>query len=89
VKFRPGARLLKTLSGWKRTVKQFEMGGIFRLESHSVRLQSLCGAALCVAIGHSFTVMINRRASRAAQYGGDPVNMVSGLVLSEALRGGC
>jgi peptidoglycan/LPS O-acetylase OafA/YrhL len=38
------------------------MAGVFRLEGHSVRLQSLRGAAaLCVAIGHSFTVMSNGR----------------------------
>jgi peptidoglycan/LPS O-acetylase OafA/YrhL len=38
------------------------MGSSFRLEGHSLRLQSLRGiAALCVAIGHSFTVMINGR----------------------------
>jgi len=36
--------------------------GVFRLEGHSVRLQSLRGiAALCVAVGHAFTVMRNGR----------------------------
>src|SRR5262245_55634440 len=34
----------------------------FRLDSHSVRLQSLRGlAALAVAIGHSFALLINGR----------------------------
>jgi len=38
------------------------MAGVFRLEGHSVRLQSLRGvAALCVAVGHAFTVMRNGR----------------------------
>src|SRR6185437_10091631 len=38
------------------------MGGMFRLEGHSVRLQSLRGiAALCVAVGHAFMVMSNGR----------------------------
>jgi peptidoglycan/LPS O-acetylase OafA/YrhL len=38
------------------------MAGVFRLEGHSVRLQSLRGiAALTVAVGHSFTVMSNGR----------------------------
>jgi len=38
------------------------MGGVFRLEGHSVRLQSLRGlAAVCVAVGHAFTVMSNGR----------------------------
>ena len=38
------------------------MGGMFRLEGHSLRLQSLRGiAALCVAVGHAFTVMSNGR----------------------------
>ncbi len=38
------------------------MGGVFRLQGHSVRLQSLRGiAALCVAVGHAFTVMSNGR----------------------------
>ena len=38
------------------------MAGDFRLEGHSVRLQSLRGiAALCVAVGHGFTVMRNGR----------------------------
>jgi peptidoglycan/LPS O-acetylase OafA/YrhL len=38
------------------------MAGDFRLEGHSLRLQSLRGiAALSVAIGHSFTVMSNGR----------------------------
>ena len=38
------------------------MVGVFRLEGHSVRLQSLRGiAALCVAVGHAFTVMRNGR----------------------------
>lgn len=38
------------------------MGGFFRLEGHSCRLQSVRGlAALSVAVGHSFTVMSNGR----------------------------
>src|SRR5262249_55305432 len=38
------------------------MGGVFRLEGHSVRLQSLRGlAAVCVAVGHAFTGMSNGR----------------------------
>jgi peptidoglycan/LPS O-acetylase OafA/YrhL len=38
------------------------MAGFFRLEGHSLRLQSLRGlAALSVAVGHSFTVMSNGR----------------------------
>jgi peptidoglycan/LPS O-acetylase OafA/YrhL len=38
------------------------MAGYFRLEGHSLRLQSLRGiAALSVAVGHSFTVMSNGR----------------------------
>lgn len=38
------------------------MGGSFRLGGHSVRLQSLRGiAALTVAVGHAFTVMVNGR----------------------------
>jgi peptidoglycan/LPS O-acetylase OafA/YrhL len=38
------------------------MAGVFRLEGYSVRLQSLRSiAALCVAVGHSFTVMSNGR----------------------------
>jgi peptidoglycan/LPS O-acetylase OafA/YrhL len=38
------------------------MGGFFRLEGHSRRLQSVRGlAALSVAVGHSFTVMSNGR----------------------------
>jgi len=38
------------------------MAGTFRLEAHSIRLQSLRGiAALCVAVGHSFIVMSNGR----------------------------
>lgn len=38
------------------------MGGLFRLEGHSLRLQSIRGlAALSVAVGHSFTVMSNGR----------------------------
>jgi peptidoglycan/LPS O-acetylase OafA/YrhL len=38
------------------------MAGIFRLEGHAIRLQSLRGiAALCVAVGHTFTLMRNGR----------------------------
>jgi peptidoglycan/LPS O-acetylase OafA/YrhL len=38
------------------------MSGVFRLDGHSIRLQSLRGiAALCVAVGHAFTVMRNGR----------------------------
>jgi peptidoglycan/LPS O-acetylase OafA/YrhL len=38
------------------------MAGIFRFEAHSIRLQSLRGiAAVCVAVGHTFTVMGNGR----------------------------
>ena len=40
--------------------------GVFRLEGHSVRLQSLRGiAALCVAVGHAFAVMRNGRVEDA------------------------
>jgi peptidoglycan/LPS O-acetylase OafA/YrhL len=38
------------------------MAPVLRLDAHSVRLQSLRGiAALCVAVGHAFTVMKNGR----------------------------
>jgi peptidoglycan/LPS O-acetylase OafA/YrhL len=38
------------------------MAGVFRLEGHAVRLQSLRGiAALSVAVGHAFTLMSNGR----------------------------
>jgi peptidoglycan/LPS O-acetylase OafA/YrhL len=38
------------------------MAGSFQLEGHSIRLQSLRGiAALCVAVGHAFTLMRNGR----------------------------
>src|ERR1700743_2174728 len=43
------------------------MSGVFRLDGHSIRLQSLRGiAALCGGVGHAFTVMRNGRIEDAS-----------------------